>query len=98
MVIERYKHGPQPVYDRAAANGRMLPSGLVYLDSWVDERSLECCFQLMETEEPKLLDEWIVKWRDLVEFDVIPVISSGDVAERLDQLRVEDGREGTRGR
>jgi uncharacterized protein DUF3303 len=85
MVIERYKQGPQPVYDRAAANGRMLPNGLVYLDSWVDERSLERCFQLMETDEPTLFDEWIAKWHDLVEFDVVAVISSADVAERLAQ-------------
>ena len=38
MVIEHFTHGPQPVYERAARAGRMLPEGLVYVDSWVDER------------------------------------------------------------
>jgi len=25
MVIEKYRHGPGPVYERAAERGRMLP-------------------------------------------------------------------------
>jgi hypothetical protein len=31
MVIERYRSGPRPVYERAAAEGRMLPEGLEYV-------------------------------------------------------------------
>ncbi len=83
MVIETYKHGPEPVYARASERGRMLPSGLAYLDSWVDERGLDRCFQLMETEDPSLLDEWIASWSDLVEFEIIPVLTSVDVAARM---------------
>ena len=37
MVIERFVHGARPVYERAAEQGRMLPRGLVYVDSWIDE-------------------------------------------------------------
>ena len=51
MVVETFVHGPEPVYERAAERGRMLPDGLVYVDSWVDER-LDRCFQLMETDDP----------------------------------------------
>ena len=83
MVIETYTQGPGPVYARAAERGRMLPPGLVYLESWIDERGLDCCFQLMETEEPSLFEEWIARWDDLVEFDVVAVISSAEAAARI---------------
>ncbi len=83
MVIETYTKGPGPVYARAAQSGRILPPGLVYLKSWVDERSLDRCFQLMETEEPTLFDEWIANWNDLVEFEIVPVISSAEAAGRM---------------
>ena len=82
MVVETYKQGPGPVYARAAERGRMLPPGLDYLESWIDERSLDRCFQLMETETPCLLDDWIANWSDLVEFEVIPVINSAEAARR----------------
>ena len=84
MVIETYTQGPGPVYARAAERGRMLPPGLAYLESWVDERGLDRCFQLMETQEPSLFDQWIANWNDLVEFDIVPVISSADAAVRAD--------------
>jgi Protein of unknown function (DUF3303) len=83
MVIESYTHGPGPVYARAAERGRMLPPGLVYLESWIDQRTLDRCFQLMETEEPSAFDEWIADWDDLVEFEIVPVISSAEAAARL---------------
>ena len=83
MVIEIYIDGPGPVYARAAERGRMLPRGLAYLESWVDERGLDRCFQLMETEEPRLFEEWIASWNDLVQFEVVPVISSPEAARRL---------------
>jgi hypothetical protein len=81
MVVERFTHGARPVYDRAAQEGRMLPPGLVYLDSWVDER-LDRCFQLMETADSNLFDEWVARWRDLAEFEVVPVIDSTEAAAR----------------
>jgi hypothetical protein len=81
MVIERFVHGARPVYERAAEQGRMLPPGLAYVDSWIDE-SLERCFQLMETEDPALFDEWIAQWSDLGEFEVVPVIGSAEASAR----------------
>jgi hypothetical protein len=85
MVIERYKAGPQAVYERAAQQGRMLPEGLRYLDSWiVDDDGLDRCFQLMETDDPALFDVWIELWQDLTEFEVIPVIDSAEAARRAD--------------
>jgi hypothetical protein len=83
MVIETFKQGPGPVYARAARQGRMLPPGLTYLDSWIDERGFERCFQLMETGDPRLFEEWIAIWSDLADFEVVPVIGSAEVAERL---------------
>jgi Protein of unknown function (DUF3303) len=84
MVIERFVQGARPVYERAAEKGRMLPEGLVYLDSWIDE-SLGRCFQLMETDDPALFDDWIANWDDLAEFDVVPVVDSAVAAERAFQ-------------
>jgi hypothetical protein len=82
MVIERYMHGSGPVYARAAERGRMLPRGLVYIDSWVDARGLDRCFQLMETDDVSLFDAWTARWNDLVEFEIIPVLSSAEAASR----------------
>jgi hypothetical protein len=83
MVIETYTHGPGPVYARASERGRMLPPGLAYLHSWVDARGLNRCFQLMETEEPSLFDQWIANWGDLVHFEIVPVVTSRDAVARM---------------
>jgi hypothetical protein len=81
MVIERFLSGPGPVYRRAAERGRMLPDGLVYVESWVDAR-LDRCFQLMETDDRSLFDTWIARWDDLASFEVVPVLSSAEAATR----------------
>ena len=83
MVIETFTQGASLVYERAAERGRMLPPGLEYLDSWVDERRLDRCFQLMEAEDPSLFDAWIANWSDLAEFEVVPVIGSAAAAARV---------------
>jgi hypothetical protein len=83
MVTEHYLQGPAAVYARAAACGRMLPDGLRYIDSWiVDDERLDHCFQLMETDDPALLDVWAEKWRDLVRFEFFPVMTSAQAAAR----------------
>jgi hypothetical protein len=82
MVVERFTQGAAPVYQRAADQGRLLPEGLMYVDSWVDER-LERCFQLMETDDPRLFDQWIARWSDLAEFEVVRVITSAEASERV---------------
>jgi hypothetical protein len=83
MIVERFKNGdPVPVYRRFRERGRLAPAGLEYVSSWVDDK-LEICFQLMETEERSLLDAWIAEWSDLVDFEVYPVVSSREAAERV---------------
>lgn len=83
MIIERFKNqDPAPVYRRFRDRGRLAPEGLQYVSSWVDEK-LERCFQLMETEQPEYVDEWLANWNDLIEFEVYPVISSKEAAERV---------------
>ena len=78
MVIERFKGGdPEPVRQRFAEKGRMLPEGLAYISSWIDVTETTC-YQLMETQNVKLFDPWIEKWRDIVDFEVVPVISSSE--------------------
>ena len=82
MVVERFVRGAGPVYERAAELGRLLPDGLEYVDSWIDKR-LDRCFQLMETDDPSLFDEWITRWSDLAEFEVVPVLSSAEASKRV---------------
>lgn len=85
MVVETFLQGPKPVYRIVAEHGRMLPEGLRFVDSWIDERSLDRCFQLMETDDPRLFEEWAQawsRWGDLIEFDVIPVIDTAEAARR----------------
>lgn len=82
MVIETFTQGPGPVYERARERGRMLPPGLEYVESWIDERGLDRCFQLMETDDPALFDVWTERWRDLAEFEIVPVVGSAEAAAR----------------
>lgn len=86
MVVEHFRNGEAaPVYRRFKEHGRMAPDGLTYVSSWVDE-NLATCYQLMETADRTLLDEWIQNWKDLVEFEVHPVISSQEAAQRVAKL------------
>lgn len=86
MVIETFRNGdPRPVYARFAEKGRLAPDGLRYISSWIDEK-LERCFQLMETQNRALIDEWIANWDDLVSFEVYPVITSPEAAARVAAL------------
>jgi hypothetical protein len=85
MVIERYLSGPGPVYERAAARGRMLPEGLTYVDSWVvADSGMDRCFQLMETSDPALFDAWTGHRSDLVSFEIYPLITSAEAAARAE--------------
>jgi hypothetical protein len=81
MVIETFTQGARPVYERARDQGRMLPEGLEYVDSWV-ETGLRRCFQLMETDDPALFERWTAQWDDLGEFEIVPVLGSAEAAER----------------
>jgi len=93
MIVEHFKNqDPVPVYKRFGERGRLAPAGVKYISSWVDV-SLERCFQLMETDQRKWLDEWLANWSDLVDFEVYPVISSSEAAEKVSSLRTTDDRE-----
>jgi len=84
MVVEHYKDEAE-IYRRFREKGRMMPEGLNYVSSWV-QTDFKKCYQLMETENAELFDEWIANWRDLVDFEVFPVMTSSEAAEK----RAED--------
>jgi hypothetical protein len=81
MVIERFKdRDPAPIYARLREQGRWLPEGLHYVDSWV-EANFDRCFQVMECDDSVPLQQWVLQWRDLAEFEIVPVSSSKEVRE-----------------
>ena len=83
MVVEQFRNvDPLPIYQRFRDRGRLAPEGLRHIASWVDD-ALERCFQIMDVGERDLLDRWIENWSDIVDFEVIPVLSSNEAAERL---------------
>ena len=80
MVIEHF-HDPAAVYRRFRERGRMAPDGLTYVSSWVTP-DLARCYQVMETADRALLDQWMRNWSDLAEFEIHAVIASKEAAER----------------
>jgi hypothetical protein len=83
MVIEKFKNqDAKAVYKRFQEQGRMMPDGLKYIDSWV-EASLNRCFQLMECDDPVLFQQWIAKWQDLMEFEIVPVVPSAEAKKSI---------------
>ncbi|PYS84979.1 MAG: hypothetical protein DMF67_03030 [Acidobacteria bacterium] len=86
MVIERFRGGDAAaVYRRYRERGRMMPDGLKYVESWV-EPDFGRCFQLMECDDPHLIEEWMARWEDLVEFEVAAVVTSKEAAEAIAPL------------
>ena len=87
MVIERFggRERAAAAYQRFRERGRMMPEGLKYVGSWV-EADFGRCFQLMECEDPRLLDEWAAHWQDLVEFEFVPVVTSAEASESISTL------------
>ena len=83
MIIETFRGGdPVPGYRRFRDKGRLMPEGLEYRGSWATE-DLCRCFQVMECEDRRLLEEWMANWIDVTEFEVIPVLTSAEVVARL---------------
>ena len=81
MAIERFREGAAPeVYRRARDNGRMMPDGLEYVSSWVD-LEFKTCYQLMRTEDASLFAVWTDAWKDLVEFEIVPVRTSAEASQ-----------------
>jgi hypothetical protein len=87
MVVERFKNRePKPIYQRLSESGRQMPDGLKYIDSWV-EPNFDRCFQLMETDDLRLLQKWIAFWTDLMQFEIVPVVSSKETRESMQPER-----------
>jgi hypothetical protein len=86
MVIERFKNrDAKAIYDRFLKEGRMTPEGLTYQGSWV-EANFERCFQLIECSDANLLQQWVVNWQDLIEFEFIPVAPSDRTVKVIEPL------------
>jgi hypothetical protein len=83
MVIEHFRDGDaRPVYRRFRDKGRLAPAGLQYVSSWVTP-DLRHCYQVMECEDAALLEQWMDQWRDIVDFECIPVVTSADAARAI---------------
>ena len=79
-IIERFRGGdPVPVYRRFRDRGRLAPDGLRYVKSWVST-DLTICYQVMECDDRS----WIANWSDIVEFEVVPVISAAEAAAAVE--------------
>ena len=85
MVIERFREGAAPeIYQRLHEKGRMTPADLEYVSSWID-LDFKVCWQLMQTEDFALFDAWIANWRDLIDFEVVPVRTSAEAVQLVKQ-------------
>ena len=83
MIIENFRNGnPGPVYHRFREKGRLAQDGVEYISSWVTE-DLKRCYQVMRCDDRALLDEWLSNWSDIVDFEVIPVITSAEASGRV---------------
>jgi len=83
MILEKFHEGKEKLlYERFEQKGRMMPEGLHYVNSWIDEK-LTVCYQVMETDSIEKLYEWIAHWNDLADFEVIPVVSSQEAKQRV---------------
>jgi hypothetical protein len=86
MVVERFKHrDAKAVYRRLRADGRGAPEGLTYVGSWI-EANFDRCFQLMECDDARLLQQWVAFWSDLIEFEIVPVVPSAETRETIEPL------------
>ncbi len=78
MVIENFKDGDaRAIGERFKRGGRMLPAGLTYHASWMDSTGVRC-FQVMETADPELLQTWVSRWNDLIDFEIVSVETSAE--------------------
>lgn len=83
MVVEHFRNGNAvPVYRRFREQGRLAPAGLSYVSSWVTS-DLQHCYQVMECEHRALLDEWMAAWSDLVDFEVLEIMTSANAVAAI---------------
>ena len=79
MVVERFGDAPA-IYQRLGEKGRMMPEGLEYVSSWISA-DLTMCWQLMRTEDKSLFQVWTDNWKDLMDFEIVPVRVSAEVVD-----------------
>ncbi len=83
MIIEKFHTGKiKTLYKRLEEKGRMLPEGVSYINSWINE-SVSICYQLMESDAPGKIVQWTNSWDDLADFEIIPVISSAAAKAKI---------------
>ncbi len=83
MIIEKFHPGKEKeIYQRLEEKGRMMPDGVQYINSWVDQE-ITTCYQIMESESISKMEEWISNWNDLADFEIIPVITSAQAKEKI---------------
>jgi hypothetical protein len=86
MVIERFRNrDAKAVYRKFRAEGRGLPDGLKYVGSWI-EANFDRCFQVMECDDARLLQQWVTFWSDVAEFEIVPVVPSAETREAIEPL------------
>jgi hypothetical protein len=86
MVIERFRErDTRVIYRRLRERGREMPEGLTFVSSWI-EANLERCYQLMECDDARLLQQWVISWRDLMDCEIVPVVPSAEVREWIEPL------------
>lgn len=86
MVIERFRNrDAKPIYRRLREKGRGMPDGLKYVGSWI-EANFDRCFQLMECDDARLLQQWVAAWSDLIEFEIVPVVPSAETRQAVEPL------------
>jgi hypothetical protein len=83
MIIERFHPDKvKDLYKRFAEKGRMLPEGVKYINSWINE-DVSICYQVMESDAEEKLHEWINRWKDLADFEIIPVLTSAEAKQKV---------------
>lgn len=80
MVIERFRAGnPDAVGQRFQQHGRLMPASpaIAYVASWMAADGSHC-YQIMEAACAADLEGWMANWRDLVEFEIVPIETSAE--------------------
>ena len=83
MIVEHFKNAPA-IYQRLREKGRLMPKGLEYVSSWIDV-DLKTCWQLMRAEDESLFKIWTDSWKDLMDFEIVPVRTSAEVRELIEK-------------
>jgi hypothetical protein len=91
MVIETFPPGGvTAIYRHLRDQGRGLPDGVEYIDSWITA-DLGRCFQLMRTDSIALLQQWVLHWEGLgVAMEIVPVVASAETRAVVTPLLDKD--------